>query len=54
MKLEKAKIGDVPEIQKLVNSFAGRGEMLGRSLSEIYENIRDYFVIIGILGKATE
>jgi amino-acid N-acetyltransferase len=43
--VEKARIGDVPEIHKLVNAFAAKGEMLARPLSEIYENIRDYFVI---------
>jgi amino-acid N-acetyltransferase len=43
--VDKAKIGDVPQIHKLVNSFAARGDMLARPLSEIYENIRDYFVI---------
>ena len=43
--IEKAKIGDVPQIQKMVNSFAARDEMLPRPLSEIYENIRDYFVV---------
>lgn len=43
--VEKARIGDVPQIHKLVNSFAGKGVMLARPLSEIYENIRDYFVI---------
>jgi amino-acid N-acetyltransferase len=43
--VEKAKIGDVPQIQQLVNGFAGKGEMLARPLSEIYENIRDYFVV---------
>jgi len=32
-------------MQELINYFADRGEMLARSLSEIYENIRDYFVI---------
>jgi amino-acid N-acetyltransferase len=41
----KAKIGDVPQIQHLVNSFAERGEMLARPLSEIYENLRDYYVV---------
>ena len=45
MEVEKAKIGDAPQIHKLVNHFAGRGEMLARALSEIYENIRDYFVV---------
>jgi amino-acid N-acetyltransferase len=43
--VEKARIGDVPQIHKLVNSFATKGEMLARPLSEIYENIRDFFVI---------
>lgn len=41
----KARIGDVPQIHKMVNSFAVGGIMLARPLSEIYENIRDYFVI---------
>ena len=43
--VEKAKIQDVPQIHRLINSFADKGEMLPRSLSEIYENIRDFFVI---------
>jgi amino-acid N-acetyltransferase len=43
--VEKAKIGDVPQIHQLVNYFAAKGEMLARPLSEIYENIRDYFVV---------
>jgi len=42
---EKARISDVPQIHKLINEFASRGEMLARPLSEIYENIRDFFVI---------
>ena len=42
--IEKARIDDAVGIQKLVNSFAERGEMLARPLSEIYENIRDFFV----------
>lgn len=44
MELEKARISDVPQMHQLVNYFADKGEMLARSLSEIYENIRDYFV----------
>ena len=43
--VEKAKISDVTQMQQLINYFADKGEMLARSLSEIYENIRDYFVI---------
>ena len=41
----KATIKDAVQIQKLVNHFAEKDEMLARPLSEIYENIRDYFVI---------
>ena len=45
MKVEKARISDVPQIQQLINYFAERDEMLPRPLSELYENIRDCFVI---------
>ena len=45
MKIDRARIGDVPQMHELINYFADRGEMLARSLSEIYENIRDYFVV---------
>jgi len=44
-RVEKARISDVPQMHKLINFFADRGEMLARPLSEIYENIRDFFVI---------
>lgn len=45
MKVEKACIGDAPQIHKLANHFAEKGVMLPRALSEIYENIRDFFVV---------
>ena len=45
MKAEKARIKDVTQMHQLINYFADKGEMLARSLSEIYENIRDYFVV---------
>ncbi|MFC1920930.1 N-acetyltransferase [Chloroflexota bacterium] len=45
VKVEKAKITDAPLIHKLINYFADQSLMLPRSLSEIYEDIRDYFVI---------
>jgi len=32
-------------MHRLINGFADKGEMLPRPLSEIYENIRDYFVV---------
>ena len=43
--IEKARIQDVPQMHRLINYFADKGEMLARSLSEIYENIRDYYVV---------
>lgn len=45
MKVDKAKIADVPQAHELINYFADKGEMLPRALSEIYENIRDFFVL---------
>ncbi|MDP2729258.1 MAG: N-acetyltransferase [Dehalococcoidales bacterium] len=42
--ITKAKVSDAIRIHELINSFADKGIMLPRSLSEIYENIRDYFV----------
>jgi len=42
--IRKARIGDVKDIQKLLTSFASRGEMLSRSLSELYEALRDFYV----------
>jgi len=41
----KAKISDVVQIHRLINHFANQQVMLPRSLSEIYENIRDFFVV---------
>ena len=43
--VEKASINDATQMHQLINYFADKGEMLPRPLSEIYENIRDYFVV---------
>ncbi len=43
--VEKARIMDVPQMHQLINYFADKGLMLPRPLSEIYENIRDFFVV---------
>jgi amino-acid N-acetyltransferase len=54
--LRKAQIGDVKEIQKLLTTYASRGDMLSRSLSELYESLRDFYVEVAddgrILGAA--
>jgi amino-acid N-acetyltransferase len=43
--VEKAKITDIPQIHKLINGFAERSMMLARPLSDLYEDVRDFFVI---------
>jgi len=42
--IRKAKIKDIKEIQNLINSFAKKDLMLPRSLNELYENLRDFWV----------
>lgn len=44
MMIRKAGIADIKEIQGLINSFAKQDLMLSRSLNELYENIRDFWV----------
>ncbi len=44
--IRKARMGDVKAIQKLIADYAKKGDMLPRSLAEIYENLRDYFVFV--------
>jgi len=43
--VEKARIPDVPQMHKLINEYANKGVMLARPLSELYESIRDFFVV---------
>tara|TARA_Y100000310_G_scaffold65917_1_gene61361 strand:+ start:74 stop:523 length:450 start_codon:yes stop_codon:yes gene_type:complete len=44
--LRGAHINDVEQMNKLVDHFAKKDLMLARPLSELYENIRDYYVYI--------
>lgn len=44
VRIRKATVKDAEEIRKLINAYASENRMLPRSLSEIYENIRDYSV----------
>jgi amino-acid N-acetyltransferase len=57
MKLRKARNSDVMQIRNLINAMAARtdedykhGHMLARSLTELYEHIRDYTVLVEDLG----
>jgi len=42
--VRKAEIVDAQAIHDLVNLYAQRGDMLPRTLGEVYENIRDFYV----------
>ena len=42
--IRKAGIQDIKQIQALINSFAKKDLMLPRSLNELYEGIRDFWV----------
>jgi amino-acid N-acetyltransferase len=42
--IRKAHIGDIKHIQSLINSFAKQDLMLPRSLNELYEHLRDFWV----------
>jgi len=42
--INKANLQHAKEIHKLINFYAQRDLMLPRSLNEIYENIRDYWI----------
>lgn len=42
--IRKADIKDVKQIYKLISHFAGKGLMLARPFSEIYENLRDFWI----------
>jgi len=42
--IRKANIRDVKQVKELINSFAKQDLMLPRSLNELYENLRDFWV----------
>ncbi|HLB24564.1 MAG TPA: N-acetyltransferase [Dehalococcoidia bacterium] len=43
--LTRAEISDAQAIHDLVNAFARKGEMLPRTMAEVYENLRDFYVV---------
>ena len=44
--IRKARMSDVKGIHGLIADYAKKGDMLPRSLADIYENLRDYFVFL--------
>ncbi|MHB1024955.1 MAG: N-acetyltransferase [Desulfobacteria bacterium] len=49
--IRKARMSDVKGIHELIADYARKGDMLPRSLADIYENLRDYFVFLGDDGE---
>ena len=43
--IRKAVIGDVTSIHRLLNDYADQGLLLPRPLSELYDHLRDHFVV---------
>jgi len=44
--IRKANLKDVKEIQQLIKFYSNRGIILPRSLSELYDSLRDFFVFV--------
>ena len=42
--IRKATLNDIPFIQETIKPYAERGEMLSRTLNDLYEHIRDFSV----------
>ena len=42
--IRKARMSDVKGIHQLIADYARKGDMLPRSLADIYEDLRDYFI----------
>lgn len=51
-RLLRASVADAEAIHDLVNTFARRGEMLPRTMSEVYQNLRDFYVMHDEQGRA--
>ena len=45
IEIDRARVSDAASMHQMISHFADKGEMLPRALSEIYEDIRDYFVV---------
>jgi amino-acid N-acetyltransferase len=44
--IRKARIGDIRKIHKILSAYTNEGTVLPRSLSELYDQLRDFFVSI--------
>ena len=49
--VRKAVIEDVEPIHEILNAFAAQGKLLPRSLSDLYEHLRAYYVLETVPGE---
>jgi len=42
--IRKATLNDIKAIQSIINQYAETGQMLPRTLNELYEHLRDFYV----------
>ena len=50
--LRKARVGDVKTIHRMINLSSGKGEILPRSLMDIYGSLRDFLIYFDEKEKA--
>ncbi len=44
--IRKARMDDIPKIQKLLENSARKGELLARPLGELYDSLRDFQICL--------
>lgn len=45
LSIRKARIEDIPAVHRILSAYAEKGLLLPRSLSELYDHVRDFFVL---------
>jgi amino-acid N-acetyltransferase len=50
--LRKARVGDVKTVHRMINLSSGKGEILPRSLMDIYSSLRDFLIYFDEKEKA--
>jgi amino-acid N-acetyltransferase len=45
LRVQPAEVGDARAIHELINGYARKGEMLPRTMAEVFENLRDFSVV---------
>ena len=51
--IRTARMEDVKDIHTLINDFAGNGLLLDRSISSLYDNLRDFVVLPTRTGRSS-